>query len=76
MARPKRTEIFEKRFSIDKMVINKFDSLANHLEKISHSDVVWLSRIEDFYLQHEYLTPRQFGVLDSISKRVFSTVKQ
>lgn len=70
MAKNKQTDIFEKRFSIEKMVQSKFDSLSESLDKVSFSDVVWLSRIEDFYLKNEYITERQMSVLDSISKRV------
>lgn len=63
------TPINQKRFSIENLVKAKLDKLSNKLDKLTYSDVVWLSRVEDFLTQHEYLTERQMSVLDTIVNR-------
>jgi hypothetical protein len=57
-----------KRFSINKMVNAKLDALARIITELSHSEIVWLSRIEDFFLKTDYLTERQCDLVDSILK--------
>jgi hypothetical protein len=57
------------------LVSAKFDRLSNCMDKLSHSDVIWLSRVEDFYLKNEYVTERQVQVLDSIVKKYASEAR-
>lgn len=64
-----RVKLSEKRFTLQSMVSAKFDKLANRIDQLTHSDVIWLSRVEDFFHKNEYLTERQSQVLDSIFKR-------
>lgn len=64
-----RKKLVQKRFSLSLMVNAKLNSIAKIMDKLSHSDVVWLSKVEDFFHQNEYLTERQTEVLDSILKR-------
>ena len=63
------TDISVKRFTIERMLVAKLDRLSMHIDKLTHSDVVWLSRIEEFFQRNEYLTERQSAVLDSIIER-------
>lgn len=58
-----------RRFTLERMLIAKLDRLADGIDKLSHSDVIWLSRIEEFFNKHQYITDRQSAVLDSIVER-------
>lgn len=58
-----------KRFTLDRLIYAKLDKLAEHLDKLTHSDLVWLSRVEDFFIKYEYVTERQVAVIDSILNR-------
>ena len=64
-----RDKLINKRFTLGLLVESKLNKLAIHLDQLTHSDVVWLSRVEDFFHLYEYLTPRQIEVIDSIFKR-------
>lgn len=64
-----RELLIQKKFTIQQLVKSKLDKLAKHLDELTHSDVVWLSRVEDFFFQNEYLSQRQVEVIDSIIKR-------
>lgn len=65
----KETMIASKRFSIERMVLAKLETLSTKLDSLQFSDVVWLSRIEDFYNKYEYITERQMQTLDTISSK-------
>ena len=65
----KETSINAKRFSIEKMLLAKLETLSTKLDSLQFSDVVWLSRIEDFFNKYEYVTERQIQTLDAISKK-------
>lgn len=65
----KETSITSKRFSIERMVVAKLESLSTKLDSLQFSDVVWLSRIEDFFNKYEYITERQMQTLDTIAKK-------
>lgn len=67
-----RASIGMRRFSIDRMVMTKLDRLAEKIDHLSYADLVWLERIEKFFIKHEYLTENQMRVLDSIGKRILS----
>jgi hypothetical protein len=58
-----------KRFTLKNMVDKKFDFLASKLDSLTHQQVVWLSRIEDFFIKTDYITERQSSVVDSIIKQ-------
>lgn len=62
----KETMIRSKRFSIERMVLAKLETLSTKLDSLQFSDVVWLSRIEDFFNKYEYVTERQMQTLDTI----------
>ena len=62
-------KLTEKRFTLKSLVSAKFNRLASSIDKLTHSDVVWLSRVEDFFIKNEYVTERHVEVLDSIIKR-------
>ena len=64
-----RDVLFEKRFTIDKLVNSKLNQLADRMHVLTYQQLVWLSRIEDFHFKYEYLTERQIEVLDSIVLR-------
>ena len=64
-----RDILIQKRFTLDKMISAKLNQLSDKMHKLKHSDLIWLSRVEDFYHQHEYLTEKQINVLDSIVSR-------
>lgn len=68
-------QLADKRFTMKNLVSAKFDRLSNCMDKLSHSDVIWLSRVEDFYLKNEYVTERQVQVLDSIVKKYASEAR-
>ena len=59
-----------KRFTLDRLIESKFNRLSEHMENLSHSDVVWLSRVEDFFVKCGYVTERQVSILDSIYNRL------
>lgn len=61
-----RAKLQNKRFTISRLVTAKLNSLSAHMEKLTHADVVWLSRVEDFFHNNEYLTERQTAVVDTI----------
>lgn len=65
----KITPIQAKRFSIDSMVKAKLDHLSTNIKKLKYNDLVWLSKIEDFFFKYEYLTEKQVRVLDTIFDR-------
>lgn len=58
-----------KRFTLSNMVNAKLNKLAYHMDRLTHSDVVWLARVEEFFSLNEYITERQSKVLDSILTR-------
>lgn len=59
----------KKRFNMENLIHAKFNKLACSLDRLTHADVVWLSKVEDFFIKNEYVTERQIEVLDSIIKR-------
>lgn len=64
-----KSTIQNKRFTLEKMLIAKLNILSKNIDQLSHAEVVWLSRIEDFFSQHEYITQRQSEVVDLIMQR-------
>ena len=64
-----RQILIQKRFTLDNMIQAKLNQLSDKMHKLKHSDLIWLSRVEDFYHQNEYLTEKQINVLDSIVNR-------
>lgn len=64
-----REVLMQKRFTIERSIGAKLDQLADKLHELEHSDIVWLSRIEDFFHKYEYLSKRQMEVLDSIVRK-------
>jgi hypothetical protein len=64
-----RTKLIQKRFNICNLVNAKLNSIAQKLDKLTFSEVVWLSKIEDFFFKNEYMTERQMEVLDTILKK-------
>ncbi len=64
-----RKALEQKKFTLANLIRAKMNRLADKIDLLSHSDVVWLSRVEDFFLEKEYVTERHVEVLDSIIKR-------
>lgn len=56
----------EKLFSIKTASEAKINALQSQLHKLSFQEITWLSRMEDFYLDKEYLTEKQLDVLSSL----------
>jgi hypothetical protein len=62
----KQNNIKQKLFSIKTIAEAKIQFLQKHLHKLSFQEMTWLSRMEDFYLDKEYLTEKQIEVLNSL----------
>jgi hypothetical protein len=60
----------KKRFSVQRMIEAKFTYLSANIERLTHSEIVWLSRIEEFFIQYCYLTERQTQVLQQVVERL------
>ena len=65
MAKKKDT-IKDKLFSIKTISEAKIQYLHTNLHKLSFQELMWLSRMEDFYLDKEYLTEKQIEVLNTL----------
>lgn len=61
--------ITERRFTIQKAVDKKMSALERCLDRLPYSDVVWLERIEKFWLDHDYITEKQMLVLQKVYDR-------
>lgn len=68
MAKKKQTNdnIKDKLFSIKTLSDSKIKFLQSKLHSLTFQEVTWLSRIEDFYNEKEYLTEKQIEVLNSL----------
>ena len=55
--------IKEKLFSIKKISQAKINYLQSKLHVLNYQEMVWLSRMEDFYTQYEYLTEKQLTIM-------------
>lgn len=72
MARPKQMSFEEvgpiktKVFSLQTLTNAKIKFLEDRLEDLTFSEVTWLSKIEEFYREKEYITEKQVNVLHSM----------
>ena len=64
--RKETSKIREKLFTIKTASEAKINFLKNNLHKLSFQEITWLSRMEDFFLDKEYLTEKQLEVLSSL----------
>lgn len=62
-------EIQTRMFTLENVVKKKFTCLYNHIENMPMSDIRWLSRIEEFYSEKEYLTDKQMDIVDRFLKK-------
>jgi hypothetical protein len=67
-----QSPIQQKRFNITAAINAKLDCLETNIHKLRFAEVVWLSRLEDFFLKTEYLTERQIEILDVMMRKVSS----
>jgi hypothetical protein len=65
-----QSPIQQKRFNITAAVNAKLDNLEANIHKLTFAEIVWLSRLEDFFIKTEYLTERQIGILDVMAKTI------
>lgn len=56
-------------FSHKNLAEGKLTFLAKNLKHLEWGEVTWLSRIEDFYREKEYITEKQLEVLHSLCKK-------
>lgn len=67
----------EKLFSVKTLSESKINFLHTKLHVLSYQEMICLSRMEDFYFQHEYLTEKQIQVLSSlVNKHSLNNLKQ
>jgi hypothetical protein len=58
-----------RRFNPKTYINYRLDYLAVSIPQLSVDEIVWLSRLEDFFIKHNYMTRKQLRVLDQIFKR-------
>lgn len=68
--------IKEKLFSIKTASEAKIKVLHSQIHKLTFQEITWLSRMEDFYLDKEYLTEKQLDVLSSLVAKHCKQPKQ
>jgi hypothetical protein len=61
--------ITERRFSIQRAVDKKMATLEKVIDRLPYGDIVWLERIEKFWMDHDYLTEKQMLVLQKVYDR-------
>lgn len=63
------TVLTKRVFDLKEVTYKKFYKLSEYVSFLKHHDVVWASRIEEFYLEHEYLTEKQHAILDGLIEK-------
>jgi len=53
-------------FTHKRLAEAKLKYLSNNLEDLDFSEVSWLSKIEEFYREKDYITEKQISVLHGI----------